>query len=194
MGCSKPGFPVLPYLLEFAQTHVHWVSDAIQPSHPLSSPSPPAFNLSLHQGLFQWNGSSHQVAKVLELQHQPFHWILRVDFLPDGLVWSCCARDSQESSPALQFKSINSLVLSLLYGPTLTSVHDLKTTIALTLRPWCVKFLLYEAKSSSLESDSMEFTSSEALGNSLLLKAYLLLCKMEVKVIKEAQFLGLNRE
>jgi len=59
MDCSMPGFPVLYYLLEFAQTHVHWVSDAIQSSHPLSSPSPPAFNLSQHQGLFQWISSSH---------------------------------------------------------------------------------------------------------------------------------------
>jgi len=61
-----PGFPVLHYLPEFVQTHAHWVSDAIQPSHPLSSLSPPAFNLSQHQGLFQWVGSSHQVVKVLE--------------------------------------------------------------------------------------------------------------------------------
>ena len=60
-----PGFPVFHYLLEFAQTHVHRVSDAIQSSHPLSSPSPPAFNLSQHQSLFQWVSSSHQVAKVL---------------------------------------------------------------------------------------------------------------------------------
>ena len=62
------GFPVLLCLLEFVETHVHWVGDAIQPSHPLSSPSPPALNLSQHQGLFQRVSSSHQVAKVLELQ------------------------------------------------------------------------------------------------------------------------------
>ena len=68
--CSMPDFPVLHYLPEFAQTHVHWVNDAIQPSHPLSSPSPPAFNLSQHQGLFQWVSSLHQVAKVLEFQLQ----------------------------------------------------------------------------------------------------------------------------
>ena len=82
-GCSTPGFPVLHYLLEFAQTHVQWVGDAIHPSHPLSSPSPPAFNLSQHQGLFQCIGSLHQVAKVLELQlqHQSFQWLFRVDFL-----------------------------------------------------------------------------------------------------------------
>ena len=81
MGCSTSGFPVYHQLPELAQTHVHWVSDAIQPSPPLSSPSPPAFNLSQHQGLFQWVRSSHQVAKVLELQHQSSQWIFRVDFL-----------------------------------------------------------------------------------------------------------------
>ena len=70
MDCGMPGFPFLPYLRNFAQTHVHWVGDAIQPSHPLSSPSPPALNLSRHQGLFQWISSLRQVAKVWELQHQ----------------------------------------------------------------------------------------------------------------------------
>ena len=82
MDCSTPGSPVLHYLLEFAQVPVHWVSDAIQPSHPLSSPSPSGFSLSQHQGLFQWIGSSHQVAKILELQlqQQSFQWIFRVDF------------------------------------------------------------------------------------------------------------------
>ena len=68
-------------LPEFTQTHVHYISDAIQPSHPLLSPSPPAFNLSQHQGLFQWVRSLHQVAKVLEfqLQHQSFQWIFRAE-------------------------------------------------------------------------------------------------------------------
>ena len=81
--CSMPGFPVHHQLLELTQTHVLRVSDAIQPYHPLSSPSPPAFNLSQHQGLFKWVSSSHQVAKVLEfkLQHQSFQWIFRTDFL-----------------------------------------------------------------------------------------------------------------
>ena len=65
MDCNTPGLTVHHQFLELAQTHVHWVSDAIQPSHPLSSPSPPAFNLPQHQGLFQWVSSSHQVAKVL---------------------------------------------------------------------------------------------------------------------------------
>ena len=79
MDCSMPALPVLNYFPEFAQTHVHWVSDAIQPSHPLSSPSP-AFSLSQHQGLFHWVRSSHQVANVLEfqLQHQSFQWIFRM--------------------------------------------------------------------------------------------------------------------
>ena len=67
MDCSMPGLPVHHQLLEFAQVHVHRGADAIQPSHPLSSPSPPAFNLSQHQGLFQWLTSSHQVDKILEL-------------------------------------------------------------------------------------------------------------------------------
>ena len=70
MDCSTPGFPVHHHLLEFAQTHVHWVGDAIQPSHPLLSPSPPPLSLSQHQGLFQWVGSLNPVAKVLELQLQ----------------------------------------------------------------------------------------------------------------------------
>ena len=83
MDCSMPGLPVHYQLPEFTQTHVHWVGDAIQPSHPLSSPFPPAFNLSQLQGLFQWVSSSHQVAEVLEfqLQHQFFQWIFKTDFL-----------------------------------------------------------------------------------------------------------------
>ena len=82
MDCRMPGFPVHHELPELTHTHAHRVGDAIQPSHPLSSPSP-AFNLSQQQGLFQWVNSLHQVAKVLEfqLQHQSFQWILRTDFL-----------------------------------------------------------------------------------------------------------------
>ena len=80
--CSTPGLPVHHQLPESTQTHVLWVSDAIQPFPSLSSPSP-AFNLSQHQGLFQWVSSSHQVAKGLDLQlqHQTFQWMFRVDFL-----------------------------------------------------------------------------------------------------------------
>ena len=83
VGCSTPGLPVHHQLPELTQTHVHGVGDATQPSHPLSSPYPPAFNLSQHQGLFQWVSSSHQVAKALELQlqHQSFQWIFRIDFV-----------------------------------------------------------------------------------------------------------------
>ena len=68
MDCGTPGSSVFHYLLEFVQIHVHWVGDTIQPSHPLSTPSLPSFNLSQYQGLFQWVSSSHQVAKVLKLQ------------------------------------------------------------------------------------------------------------------------------
>ena len=127
MNHSMPGFPVLHCLPEIDQIHVHSVGDAIQPPHPLSPPSPPALNLSQHQDLFQWVGSSHQLTKGLELQlqHQSFQWIFRVDFLQDWLVWSpCSSRDSKESSPALQLKSIKSLAFSLFYTPTLTSVHN----------------------------------------------------------------------
>ena len=126
MSCSTAGLPVQHQLPEPTQTHVHWVGDAIQPSHPLSSPSPPALNLSQHQGLFKWVSSSHQVAKVLkfELQHQSFQLIFRTYFPQNWLVGSPCSpRDSQESSPTPQFKSINSSALSFLYSPTLISIH-----------------------------------------------------------------------
>ena len=96
----------------------------IQPSHPLLSPSPPVLNLSQHQGLFKWVSSSHQVDEVLEfqLQHQSLQWTPRADLLQNGLVGSPCSpRDSQESSPTPQFKSINSSALRFLYRPTLTS-------------------------------------------------------------------------
>ena len=111
---------------EFTQTHVR-VGDAIQPSHPVSSPSPPAPSPSKHQSLFQWVNSSHEVAKVLkfQLQHHSFQRNPRADLLQNGLIGSpCTPRDSQESSPTPQFKSINSLALSLLHSPTLTSIHD----------------------------------------------------------------------
>ena len=83
MDCSTPGLPIHHQLPELTQNHVHRVGDAIQLSHPLASPSPPAFNLSQHQGLFQWVGSWPQVVTVLgcQLQHQSFQWIFRTDFL-----------------------------------------------------------------------------------------------------------------
>jgi len=125
---STPGLPVHHQLPEFTQTHIHWVGEAIQPSsHPLSSPFPSAPNPSQHQSLFQWVNSSHEVAKVLEfqLQHHSFQRTPRTDLLQNGLVGSPCSpRDSQESSPTPQFKSINSLMLSFLHSPTVTSIHD----------------------------------------------------------------------
>ena len=127
MNRSTPGLPVHHHLREFTQTHVHWVRDAIQPSHPRSSLSPSAPNPSQRQSLFQWVNSSHAVAKVLEfqLQHHSLQRNPRADLLQNGLVGSPCSpRDSQESSPTPQFKSINSSVLSLLQSPTLTSIHD----------------------------------------------------------------------
>ena len=126
-GLQHASFPVHHQLPELNHTHIHRVGNAILSSHPLSSSSPPAFNLSQYQGLFQGVSSSHQVAKVLEfqLQLQSFQWIFRPDLLEDWLVGSPCGpRDSQESSPTPQFKSINSSVLSFLYSPTLTPIHD----------------------------------------------------------------------
>jgi len=98
MDCSMPSFPVLQYLPEFAQAHVHWLDDAIQPSYPLSPPSLLSFTLSQHRGLFQWVSSSYQVAKVLEfqLQHQSFQY---------WLVWSpCCPRNSRVFSSTIVWK------------------------------------------------------------------------------------------
>ena len=125
MNRSTPGLPVHHQLLEFTQTHVHRVGDAIQPSHPLSSPSPPAPNPSQHQGiffpmsqLFICGGQNIGVsasASVLPVNTQD---------LQDGLVGSPCRpRDSQESSPTPQFKSIDSSAFNFLYSPTLTSIH-----------------------------------------------------------------------
>ena len=128
MNCSTPGLPVHHKLPEFTQTHGHQVGDAIQPSHPLLSPSPPAPNPSQHQGIFQWVNSSHDVAKVLEfqLQHQSFQWTPRTYLLQDGLVGSPCSpRDSQEASPTPQFKSVNFSALSFLHSPTLISIYEL---------------------------------------------------------------------
>ena len=127
MNCSMPGLPVHHQLPEFPQTCVHRVSDAIQPSHPQSSPSSPAPNPSQHQSLFQWVNSSHEVAKLLEFQlkHHSFQRNPRADLLQNGLVGSPCSpRDSQKSFLTPQFKSINSSALSFLHSPTLTTIHD----------------------------------------------------------------------
>ena len=126
MNCSTPGLPVHHQLPEFTQTHVH--PHSVMPSSHLIlcrpllllPPIPPSMSL------FQWVNSSREVAKVLEfqLQHHSFQRNPRADLLQNGLVgYPCSPRDSQESSPTPQFKSINSSLLSL-YGPILTSIHD----------------------------------------------------------------------
>ena len=119
---SSPSFTIFLSLLKLMSI------ESVMPSNHLIFCRPLLSCLqSQHQGLFKWVSSSHQVAKVLEfqLQHQSYQWTPRTNLLQDGLVGSPCSpRDSQESSPAPQFKSINSLLLSFLYSPTLTSIHD----------------------------------------------------------------------
>ena len=108
MYCSTPGLPVPHYLPELSQVHVHGIGDNIQPPCPPTPSSPSALNLSQHQGLFQWVSCAHQVTRILELQlqHQSFQWIFRVDLPQDWLLWSPCSpRDFQKSSPAPQFKA-----------------------------------------------------------------------------------------
>ena len=126
MNRSMPDLPVHHQLPEFTQTYVYGVNDAIQPSHPLLSPSPLTFNLSRHQGVFKWVSSSYQVANYWSFSFTSVLSMDTQDWSPLG--WTggspCSARDSQESSPTPQFKSINSSVLSLLHSPTLTSIHD----------------------------------------------------------------------
>ena len=126
---STPGLPVHHQLPEFTQIHVHWVGDAIQSAHPLSSASPPALNLSQHQGLFQWVSSSHQVAKYwsfsfsispsnkhpMIIQWSPSGWIGWIFLQFKGL---------SRVFPKPQSKRINSSTLSFLYSPTLTSIYD----------------------------------------------------------------------
>ena len=111
LDSSTPGFPVLHHLLELAQAPVHWVCDAIQPSHPLLSLSPLAISLSQHQGLFQWVGSSNQVAKVseLQLQHQSFRWMFRVDFL--RIDWLDLLAVQGTLKSLLQHNSLKALIL-----------------------------------------------------------------------------------
>ena len=130
MDCSTPGFPVEHQLPELAQTHVHGVGDAIQSSHPLSSPSPPAFNLFQHQGLFQWVCSSHQVAKVLEfqLQHQSFE-SFRIDWFDflavQGILKNLLQHHISKAS-TLQHSSFFMVQLSHLY---MTAGKDLALTM-----------------------------------------------------------------
>ena len=136
IDCNMPGSLVLHYFPEFAQTQGHWFSNAIQPSHPLFLPFPLALNVSQHQSLFQWVISLQQVAKVLELQlyHQSFQWIFRVDFFWNWLVWSPCSRrDSQEYSLVPQFENIFGLQPSFLVQLS----HPYMTTgKTITLTTW----------------------------------------------------------
>ena len=113
----------LYYLPEFAQIHVHWVSDAIQPSHPLEYPSPSAFILSQHQSLFQGVSFSHQVAKVLkfQLQHQSFQWVFRTDFLEDDWLDLLAVQGLSRVFSSTRIQNHHYLALSLLYGLILTS-------------------------------------------------------------------------
>ena len=123
--CSTPGSPVHQQLPEITQIHVHWVSDAIQPFHPLSSPSHPAFNLFHHQCLFKWVSSLHQVAKVLEfkLQHQSFQSTPRTDLLLGWTGWiSLQSKGLSRVFSNTTVQSFNSSVLSFLHSPTLTSI------------------------------------------------------------------------
>ena len=123
MDCSTPGLPVPHHLLELAQVHIHCISDAVQPSHPLMPSSPSVLNLSQHQGLFQWVYLP-QMTKILELQHPSSGYSGLISFR-NLLVWSpCCPEDFQESSLAPQSNGIKSLAFCLLYSPALTTVHD----------------------------------------------------------------------
>ena len=136
MDYSMQGFPVLNYLSEFTQTHVHWVGDAIQPSHPLSSPSPPAPNPSQHQGLFQWVSSSYQVAKVLEfqLQHQSFQWtprtdLFRMDWLDIPAAQGTLKSLLQHHSSKASILQLSAFFMVQLSHPYMTT----RKTIALTI-------------------------------------------------------------
>ena len=142
MDCSTPGFPVLHHLIECAQT-LHWFSDAIQSSHPLLSSSPVAFNLSQHQGLFQWVSSSQGGQSIGASASASVFPTNIQGWFPLGLTGliSCSPRDSQESSPEPQFESIHSSVFSLLYAPTLTCVHDYWKELALTIQTFVSKVM-----------------------------------------------------
>ena len=126
MDYSTPGFPILHHLLEFAQIHVHWVAEAIQPSHPLSSPFPPIFNLFQHQGLFQmsWLFTSGGQNWSFSFSISPSNeYTGLIPLVLTGLI-SLLSKGLQESSPTPHFKGINSSALSFLYGLTLTSIRD----------------------------------------------------------------------
>ena len=127
MNRSTPGLPVYHQLPEFTQTHVHEVGDAIQPSHPLSSPSPPTPNPSQHESfpmsqLFTWGGQSTGVSALASFLPKKSQGWSSSEWTGWNSLQSL--QDSQESSPTPQFKSIDSLALSFRHSPALTSIHD----------------------------------------------------------------------
>ena len=139
MNHSTPGLPVYHQLLESTQTNVHWVGDAIQPSHLLSFLSPPALNLSQHQGLFKWVSTSHEVAKVLEfqLQHQSFQWTPRAD-------WSDLLAVQRTLKSLLQHHSSKALILQSSAFFIVQLSHSYMTTgktIALTRQTFVDKVM-----------------------------------------------------
>ena len=144
INCNTPIFPVHHQLLEPTQGHVHWVSDAIQPSHPLSSPSPPALSLSQHQGVFQWVSSLHQVAKVLELASASVLPMNNQDWLPSG--WT-------------GWISLQSKGLSRVFSNTTVQKHQLlfiremqiKTTLSYHLTPRRIAIIKNIHKQQMLE-------------------------------------------
>ena len=173
MDCSMPGLPVHHQLLEFTQTQVHQVGDAIQPSHPLLSPSPPAPNPSQHQCLFQWVNSSHEVAKVLEfqLQHQSFQWTSRTDL--------------QDWSQDLQYHSSKASILWCSAFFTVQLSHPFMTTgktIALTRRTFVctIMSLLFNMLSMLVLEVSTdipkEIMHTSCLGGDLVAKSRPTLC------------------
>ena len=155
MDCSTPGFPVHHCLLKLAQTHIHQVGDAIQPPHPLSSPSRPALNLSQNQGLFQWVGSSHQVSKVLELQlqHQSFQWIFRISFRID---WFDLLSVQGTLKNLLQHHSSEASILRCSVFFMVQLLHPYITTVkTITLTRW--NFVGYTAIYSLLVIYSSDY-------------------------------------
>ena len=138
MNCSTPGFPIHHQLLESTQTYIHHIGNAIQPSHPLSSPSPPTFNLSQNKNLLQWVSSWHQVVKALgfQLQHQSFQWILTTLILGWTGWISLQSKGLSRVFSNTTVQRHHSSALSFLYSPTLTSIHDYWKNYSLTDLCW----------------------------------------------------------
>ena len=148
--CSTPGFPVFHHLCEFAQTHVHWVDDAMQPSHPLSPSYPPfALSLSQHQGLFRWVGCLLQVAKVFELQcqHQSFQWIpglisFRIDWFDLLAVQGTLKRLLQYNSSKTSILWCSAFFMVQLSHPYMTTGKTIALTIRTFSAKWCLCFFI----------------------------------------------------